>query len=380
VRSDEGVVFLNYVITGEQVVYRVKERARGVLWGELLDVLTPSQHRVNAPCPYFGECGGCVFQHIDYQHQETIKRNILKNDLQRIGRYEVSLPGIFESPPFHNRVRARMKGQENGKIGFIRKGTNTVIAINRCLLFPEPINRFLEKWNSFENPPFFHQMDMLMNPDNKNLYIHLSHPPGAEQKLILKLFPGIVFSWDGNEDSGVSGLKIKDWSYLVSPTVFFQVNPFQWENMLTAVESYLQDCQTIIDLYTGVGFFIPLLKKYAQRVIGVESFGFSVKLAGRAFGAAGVDFLRTPVEKFHFPEADILVVDPPRPGLSKHVMQQVLKKKYKKIVYISCSSATFSRDLKELRENGYRLEDLKIFDLFPQTSHLETMGCFEKLI
>lgn len=380
VRSDEGVVFVNYVLPGEQVTYRIKEKARGVLWGRLLEVLTASEYRVDAPCPYFGECGGCVFQHIDYQQQKAIKRNILRDDLERIGHYKTPLPGVIPSPPFHNRIRARMKGQDDGKIGFIRKGTNTVIPINRCLLFPEAVNRFLAKWNSLENPPFFHQLDILMNPDNKSLYIHLSHPPDARQKIILEMFPGIVFCWEGNEETGVSRLKIKEWSYLVSPGAFFQVNPFQWENMLNGAESYLGlgggDSQTIIDLYTGVGFFIPLLKQYCRKVIGVESFAFSVALAKRAFGGTGVDFLRTPVEKFHFPEADIILLDPPRSGLSKYVLQQVLRKKYKKILYVSCSSATFSRDLKGLRESGYRLGGLKIFDLFPQTAHLETIACF----
>jgi len=96
-----------------------------------------------------------------------------------------------------------------------------------------------------------------MNPGNQRIYIHLSHPP-KQEKETLKLFPGITFSWKGNEDAGVSRLKIRDWAYLISPAVFFQVNPFQWESMLDIVESYLEPCDTIIDLYSGVGFFIPL--------------------------------------------------------------------------------------------------------------------------
>lgn len=397
VRSDEGVVFLNYVLPGESVAYRIKDRARGILWGELLDVLTPSEHRVQPPCPYFGQCGGCVFQHIDYPFQEQIKRQILLDDLKRIGHYipEPALPDIIKSPPFHNRIRARMKAQkkenpaepEDGRIGFIRKSTNTVIPINQCLLFPAPVNRFLEKWNTLAKPPFFFQMDILMNRDSQQVYIHLAHPPypgheaeTEEKEEILKRFPEITFSWPGNDDVGVSALKINDWTYYVSPTAFFQVNPFQWENMLNIVESYLESCDTIIDLYSGVGFFIPLLKKYSKKVIGVESYGYSSDLARRAFGgsgASGSEFLRIPVEKFNFPRADIVVVDPPRSGLSKNVINSIIKKKYAKVIYISCSSATFSRDLKILRENGYQLAALNTLDLFPQTPHLETIGLFE---
>ena len=379
VRSDEGVVFLNDVLPGEQVTFRIKEKTRGILWGQLEEVLTPSKHRIEPPCPYYGQCGGCVFQHINYQYQQKIKQDILLDDLKRIGNYEEAGDHYhyIESPPFYNRIRARMKAQvqEGGKIGFIRKGTNRVIPINQCLLFPEAINPFLEKWNVLENPPFFFQMDILMNPGNQRIYIHLSHPPKQEKKT-LKLFPGITFSWKGNEDAGVSRLKIRDWAYLVSPAVFFQVNPFQWESMLDIVESYLEPCDTIIDLYSGVGFFIPLLKKYSKKIIGVESHGFSVTLARRAFACNEVDFLKIPVDKFIFPKADIIVVDPPRSGLSGSVINKLLKKKYKKIIYISCSSATFSRDLNILLESGYQLKDLNILDLFPQTAHLETIGLF----
>lgn len=379
VRSDEGVVFLNYVLPGEEVNYRIRERSRGILWGETLDILTPSEHRTTPPCPYYGQCGGCIFQHIQYPYQEKIKRDILADDLKRIGHFQLEdiAARYFDSPPFHCRIRARMKAQEGegGKIGFIRKGTNTVIPIDRCLLFPEPVNRFLETWNALDDPPFFYQMDILMNRDTEKIYIHLSHPP-KEEKIVLNTFPGITFSWKGNEDAAVSTLTIKDWTYYVSPTAFFQVNPFQWENMLNTVESYLEPCGTVIDLYSGVGFFIPLLKKYARRVIGVESHGYSVTLAGRAF--PGVEILKIPAEKFHFKGADAVVLDPPRSGLSKHVIEGILERKYKKVIYISCASAAFSRDLKTLRENGYAVKALNIFDLFPQTAHLETVTLFER--
>lgn len=378
VRSPEGVVFLNYVLPGEEVTYKIRERARGILWGDVLGILTPvehREHRVEAPCPYYGQCGGCVFQHIDYRYQETIKREILKDDLRRIGHYEGELPGVHVSPPYQNRIRARMKAQEDGKIGFIRKSTNRVIPINGCLLFPDSINLFLEKWNRLENPPFFHQMDILFNRDNQRVYIYLSHPPKKEQE-VLKSFPEITFSWKGNEQAAESCLTIKDYRYRVSPDAFFQVNPYQWENMLKIVESYQELCETAIDLYSGVGFFIPLLKKYARKVIGVESDGHAVTLAQRAFPGEGLEFFKTAAEKFHFFKADVMVLDPPRSGIAKPVMKGILAKKYPKIIYISCSPAAFSRDMAVLRDNGYQLEDIQLLDLFPQTAHLETISLF----
>lgn len=383
VRSDEGVVFLNYVLPGELVSYVIKEKANGILWGETREILSTSPHRVDPPCPYYGECGGCIFQHIDYSFQKEIKREILENDLSRIGHVsstEVPVTDVIGSPPYNNRIRARMKAQPDGKIGFIRKGTNDVISINRCLLFPEAVNAFLLQWNSLPNPPFFHQMDILVNRDSGKVFINLSRSPKEEkgEKSILKLFPDITFCWKGNEDAGVSRLNVKDWSYLISPSVFFQVNPFQWENMLDTVESHLHQCHTIIDLYSGVGFFIPLLRKYAGSVIGVENSPFSVTLGKRAFQSegAGIAFVKVAAENYSFPHSDMILVDPPRSGLDKKVINGILRNRYKRVIYISCSTATFSRDLNILRSNGYRVDSLKAFDLFPQTSHLESIGLF----
>lgn len=376
VRSDEGVVFLNYVIPGEEIRYRIKDRAKGILWGETLDVITRSPHRVEAPCPYFGRCGGCVFQHMAFSYQESVKQGILRDDLNRIGGLDPEIPALVSSPPFHYRTRARLKGREDGKAGFIRKGTHTVLPIDRCLLFPPEINDFIMQWNRLPVTLFFHEMDVLWNAFEKKLYVHLSRPPGKAEETLSALFPGVTFSWKGNEDAAVSRLRIKEWEYLVSPAVFFQVNPHQWENMLDLVAAYLEPCETIMDLYSGVGFFVPLLKRYAENVVGVESGSFSVSLARRAFKDDGISFFKTAAEKFRFPEADILVVDPPRSGLSKPVLRQVLKNRYQKIIYISCSSASFSRDLKILRENGWELLDLKPLDLFPQTAHLETIAAF----
>lgn len=373
VRSDEGVVFLNYAIPGEHIFYKIRDKARGILWGALDSIKIPSPSRITPPCPYYGQCGGCIFQHMDYSLQQLIKLDILRDDLLRIGHFSSSPDALIPSPPYNNRIRARMKAQDDGRIGFIRKSSNTVIAINRCLLFPEEINQFLDRWNSLSAPPFFHQMDILVNPATRQPLIHLSHPPG-KLKSLLSEFNGIAFSWKGHEENAVTSFNIGEYRYLTAPSVFFQVNPHQWENMLKTVELYLHPCERIIDLYSGVGFFTPLLQKYAGEVTGVECSPFSVTLARRAFPDAR--WFSVPAEKFQFPPAEIIVLDPPRSGLAQEVISTILKKKYKKIIYIACSSAAFSRDLRILKENGYEVVGLHAFDLFPQTAHLETIACF----
>jgi 23S rRNA (uracil1939-C5)-methyltransferase len=374
IRGDEGIVLLNYVLPAEKVSYNIKEKSRGILWGELKEVHVPSPYRIKPPCPYFTRCGGCTFQHIQYSEQQRIKRSIFKDDLRRIGRVDLPINAISESPIFSYRIRGKLKAQDDGKIGFIFKGTNKVLPIENCLLFPPEINKFMRKWNNLKNPPFFHQMDIMLNSLTKNVFIYLSPPP-AKNRDIFNQLPEFVFCWKGNEEIGVSQIMLRNWEYFVAPNLFFQVNHYLWEKMLTVMESNLHHCDTIVDLYSGVGFFIPLLKKYAENIIAVESNRLSVQLAKKSFPY--VEFHQCMVEKFPFPKADIVVLDPPRSGLSPQVIQRILKMAYKKVIYISCSTATFSRDLNTFIEYGYQLKDLNLLDLFPQTPHMEIIGVLE---
>lgn len=372
VRSSEGVVFLKYVCPGEEVEYTIKERAKGVIWGDVIRIVNPLENRVTPECKYYGECGGCIFSHIPYEEQLKIKQEILINDLKRIGNLDITIKTIYGSEPFKYRIRAKLKGIANGKTGFIRRGTNDVMEINNCNIVNDPINDFIKKWNRSKNPPFFHQLDIFYNINNRITYVHLSGAPGKNEIGFFNSFKNTVFTWRGNEKKGESVLKIKDSKFIVSPGIFFQINKFQWETMFDIVESMLEYSDISIDLYTGTGFFIPLLQKYSKKVIGVENSKLSVDLAERSF--PDVLFERLPVEKFDFPEAGQLLVDPPRSGLPKKARDQIIKQKIKNIIYVSCSTSTLARDLKIFKSNGYIIKELNMVDLFPQTSHIETIS------
>jgi len=377
IRDNDGVVLLNYVLPGEKVEYYIKEKAKNISWGRVLEVKEVSEHRIKPECKYYGKCGGCIFQHISYEYQKKIKQEIFVENLTRIGNYRKDIDEFIESPPFNYRIRVQLKCDDKGKLGFIKKGTNTIIPVDKCLLVRKKVNRLLNSWNSFVSPAFFHQIDLFENIGEKKVYIHLSHSPDRNKNEFLGNFSNdYIFSWKKNYENGVSEINIKNNKYLVSPACFFQVNYHLWEKMLSVVEEYLSKEEKIIDLYTGVGFFLPVLKKYSTEIIGVENHDLSAKIAKRVFPE--VKIVKTNAEKFYFEEADILLVDPPRPGLSKKVMKKILKKMYKKIIYVSCSSVSFSRDSSILIDEGYELRKLKLLDLFPQTPHIESIALFIK--
>ncbi len=371
IRSDEGIVLLSYVAPGETIKYRIRERARGINWGSVIEIEDPYTERIVPDCKYYGECGGCVLSHLKYEDQIRIKKAILTDDLKRIGKLEIDSINLITSPSYKYRARAKLKGLWDGKIGLIRKGTNEVIQINSCLIVAPEINQFISRWNNREGMPFFHQLDIFFNETDKNLYIHLSAKPEKEDLRALDLFENTVFSWKGKKNSTESVLKIGETNYIVSPDTFFQVNRFQWKNMLDIVDSWMGKCGLSIDLYTGNGFFIPVLLKYSDRVIGVENSKRSVELAKRSFKKA--EFLRMPVEKFNFPEADTIIIDPPRSGIPRNVIQKIIEIKPGKIINISCSTATLARDLSYFVDNGYKIEEMFLIDMFPHTAHMETM-------
>ncbi len=142
--------------------------------------------------------------------------------------------------------------------------------------------------------------------------------------------------------------------------------------MLNVADSWMGDDSGIsLDLYTGSGFFIPVLLKHSDRVIGIENNKRSVKLAERAFPKA--EFIRSPVEKYVIKSADRIIADPPRSGIPDSVTGEIIQADPDSILYISCSSATLSRDLNIFIQNGYRIGEMVMLDLFPQTAHFETM-------
>ncbi len=371
IRSEEGIVLLSYVVPGETVKYIIRERAKGINWGSVIEITEPYKKRIVPDCEYYGECGGCVLSHLKYEDQIKIKNDILTDDLKRIGKLESVHIESVRSPEYQYRARAKLKVLPNGKIGMIKKGTNDVIQIDSCLIVAQEINGFINRWNNMEGMPFFHQLDIFFNNTDKKLYVHLSDKPRPEDIKILDSFENTVFSWKGVEYKSESVLEIGKINYTISPDTFFQVNRFQWENMLNIIDSWMKKSGLSIDLYTGNGFFIPLLLKHSDRVIGIENSKRSVELAQRSFKEA--EFLRMPVEKFDFPKADTIIIDPPRSGIPKDVIKKILKIKPETIINISCSTATLSRDLSYFVNNRYKIEKMLLIDLFPQTAHMETM-------
>lgn len=372
IRHQLGTVLVNDVLPQEEILFSVRERSKGVVWGQTLEILQAHPGRIPPPCPLAGVCGGCAWQHIPVDLQRQLKEEIFCADFRHRLHIEAPLKTIHPSSATAYRVRARMKPDEQGRLGFVRRRSHRIVAISDCLLFCPAINRFLADWN--QNPPRLRklfQVDLLYSPSQDSLGVNLDSAPGApEQAELQNRFPDLLIGWPDRpviQTITVPGTNI---AYHASPAAFFQINRFLWPVMLDSLSRHLPESFSALDLYSGVGFMIPPLLRGQPPPLAAECHPLSTTLSKMTFPELTI--LHTDTSRLKIPDhITVVVCDPPRSGLNEPTRRLIDESSVHTLLYISCNQATLLRDIAELRRNGWRLEDMEGFDLFPHTPHLE---------
>ena len=344
-RYDGFVVFVPYVITGEKVEARITEIHKQFARAELLRVMEGSPHRINAECGYYGECGGCQYQHIAYEEQLRIKHKQVSDLFERIGgqQKDVVMPVAPCPSPFHYRNRIMVRTQYNRdtkamNVGFLRNQSRLVVDIPECAIAEPELNEAMQ--------------EVRIDPPRKN---------GI--KFTLRVYPE---QWD------------------LPPDSFFQVNFHQLPTMVNAVADLLQDAGTkfLIDAYCGVGFFSLSLAEKVESYVGVEVDHraiLSARKNAEKMQRTNGSFIKAPTEevidelvaKFQ-PGMTTIILDPPRKGCHASILEVLQRTKPKQIIYVSCHPATLSRDVKALCSNGlFKVNKVVPLDMFPQTQHVE---------
>jgi len=344
-RVEGFVVFVPLVIEGEVVEAKIIEVKKSFARGELVKIINPSPIRINAECKYFGNCGGCQYQHIQYEDQLKIKQQQIIELFKRIGGFsEDKVAPVIACPQtFNYRNRILVRSQWNGKakkllVGFRKRNSHWVVEINDCKIAEPALNKQIP--------------EVRANP-----------PKRGGIKINLRVAP-------------------EDWS--VPDHSFFQTNFFILPEMVNKVRKIFQsnNSEYLVDTYCGVGFFAIELANLAKKFVGVESDKLAIKAAQEnsiKFGAENGEFIegRTEdllpelLEKFS-PNKTSVILDPPRKGCAPSAIEQLRKVKPSQIIYISCHPATLARDLNILCADGvYRLEHVYPIDMFPHTQHIE---------
>lgn len=382
---DGKVIFIKGAIPGESVEVTIKETRKDYSIGEVTRVLEPSEFRRIPPCPYFGICGGCHLQYIQYERQVTIKEEILKDSLQRIGKIQIENLSSLTDREFSYRHRVQFKVSRDGKLGFFKEGTREVVPIDRCLIVIEPINDLLLKLKeiNLRDAKELH----VISGDSLSILIKGSIREDIVQAIADSGVSGIAFDNGDSIGKDYITLDLEGLKYTVTPWGFFQGHWSLNERVISLILERLSPLENkrVLDLYSGAGNFSLPLSRQASEVVAIEENPYAIEDGRRNIIINGIKnclFIQSPVDDifkdrrkarlFEERRYDIIILDPPRPGLSSELCQRLLDIESERIVYVSCNPSTLARDLKKMKDK-YDIESVYMTDFFPNTYHIEAV-------
>ncbi|HSO12402.1 MAG TPA: class I SAM-dependent RNA methyltransferase [Anaerolineales bacterium] len=385
---DQRAVFVPFGLPGERVRVRLVEEKKNFARGEIAAILEPSPDRIEAKCKHFGECGGCHYQNLPYEKQLPAKTDILIDQLKRIGKIENPpvKPMVACPSPWNYRNHVQFSLDNIGKLGFQAPNSNKVIPIKECHL-PEPSINDLWPQLEFEPGTNVERVSLRVGVDDDLMLVLESESPEPPE---LEIEAGVSVAHVYKENTVVIAgsdhivMSVLDRDFKVSAASFFQVNTVMAgkmvEHLLTCLPVSLSTI--LLDVYCGVGLFSAFLAPKCKMVIGIESSESSCEdFAINLDEFDNVELYEGNAEDviLHLEaKPDIVLVDPPRAGLDKAVVDGILKLSPSLMAYVSCDPSTLARDTARLINGGYRLKEVTPFDLFPQTFHIESISIFER--
>ena len=406
-RINGKVVFIPYTVTGDEAWIEITEERKKYSMGRLIQIVEPSPWRVNPSCPYFGSCGGCQWQHIDYSAQGDLKREILKDALKRLGGLREDPPIMVIPSPQSYGYRARIQLKAKGKVlGYCQEKSHRIVDIQECLIAHPLINQMLLLLR--KTFPSFSQMEEIeinVSPDESKgiLILHFLSLNRKTENFLKEFFQKQAI-FKGTVTAKKNGLTLlgdphlnftiplsqerqkRNLEFRISPGSFSQVNLEQNQALIQTVLQFSEVNQEdrVLDLYAGVGNLTLPLAMGAKEILGIEENRMAIEDArfnAEINGIKNCDFIYGRVEdvcmSWERKTSDLVVLDPPRTGC-KTILDQVVRLKPKKIIYVSCEPTTFSRDIHLFSERGYSLHRLSLIDMFPQTFHIEVVSLLQK--
>ncbi|MGH9780795.1 MAG: 23S rRNA (uracil(1939)-C(5))-methyltransferase RlmD [Candidatus Acidiferrales bacterium] len=412
-------VFVPFVLPGEEVEVEPGERKKKFIRGRLTRVVTASPERINAQCPHFGVCGGCDYQHVSYEAQLRYKEKILRETLRRIGRIDWQGPiTIHASPPWQYRNRAQWKirpiaavranspRSEAPGIGYFRARSSTLCPVQVCpILSPKLLATFEALRNALHEgklPETLWEVEAFVDAEDRGILLNISCtslPRSAESiaKLLSETIGDVksILIQDARGERmslhgpGFLQYKVAQNSLRVGHMSFFQVNRFLVDEMAGVVAAAAGSGEVALDLYAGVGLFAMSLAKSFSHVEAVEANPASARdletnagLSGKTIAARNAPteaFLAAWKRKHGVAAPDVVIADPPRPGIEPEALDKLIEIAPRRIVYASCDPATLARDLAKLCAKAYALHEFYLFDMFPQTYHIETIARLDRV-
>jgi 23S rRNA (uracil1939-C5)-methyltransferase len=411
-------VFVPFVLAGETIEASLTEQKPGFARARAEIIVESSPHRASPACPYFGQCGGCHYQHSSYEHQLEIKKEILRETLRRTARLELPCEiEVHPSPPwnYRNRSRLPLQTQPVFAVGYFKLASHRLLPVEQCPISSPLINRGIAAlWHSGragQIPQGISEVEFFANADDSQLLLELSCTADSRRAAVrtwaeefctaLPEAVGVVAFRETKPgtrhfqekllslDAPYLSYQTQRFAYRVSAGSFFQTNRHLTDELINVVTGG-RSGDLALDLYAGVGLFSTALACDFHHIVSVESsqtssadLSYNLPLNGEAVQATTEQYLArvgspgrvgTGTVLPHTPHMpDLAVVDPPRTGLGERVALQVANLGAPHLTYVSCDPATLARDLGPLLAAGYRVEQVHLVDLFPYTYHLESV-------
>jgi 23S rRNA (uracil1939-C5)-methyltransferase len=405
---DGSTVFVPYVLPGEEVRARTKSKKKKLIWAELLQVTSPSKERGKAACPHFQTCGGCHYQHISAAEQLRLKKEILRETLSRLGGIACEGPIVEHSAEpygYRNRAQWAVRAGMPRALGYFLPESSVILPIDECpVLSPrlaQTFRKLQEMARSGSLPQGISEIEAFADSQDEKIALNVAFDKfprpaaelaGAFQAALPELASLLLLDQKKNrfELTGPGYLThiAGGYQFRVSHLSFFQVNRFLLEDLLKTVTAGASGALAL-DLYAGVGFFTMPLAKTFQKVVSVDANLAATRDLFTNAELAGVtvvthnehteEFLKKTNES-----PDFVVLDPPRAGLGAEAAVKLAELGAQEIVYLSCDPSTLARDLAVLTNSTrkpkeiaapsvrYEIMEMHLFDLFPQTFHIET--------
>jgi 23S rRNA (uracil1939-C5)-methyltransferase len=422
-RNDGQVVFVDGALPGESVLATIIETGKTFARAKLDSVIEPSDIRVEPFCRHYGDCGGCSLQHAGYEGQLTIKRAIVINAFERIGKVsgvEV-LPAIGMPDPYHYRNKAEYRvefGADSFIVcGFRRRSSHECVDISECKIVPQAsfdvlsaLREILRGHGSAAELGIKHavvrtgadaslMLILVSTVESSSSHIKLANLLHERLPAISSIYHnlnrrsyGEIMGWNNTLLYGMPKIPQSIWglNFFVSPSSFIQVNSTQVEKLYeTAVDfAGLTGKESVLDLYCGIGTMTMMLAKKAARAMGIEINTAAVKDAvenAQKNGISNVDYKAGKAEMLIRSDevrrfgASVAVIDPPRAGCDSSLLYGICSSSVQNIVYVSCDPATRARDVALLGANGFSLVKVQPIDMFPHTAHVETVVLMSRI-
>lgn len=427
-KVDGYPLFIQGGLPQETAEVHVLKTLKNYGFAKIVEIIEPSPNRVDAPCIYFGKCGGCQLQHLSYEAQLKWKENMVRNVMKRIGKIDAPVRAIkgMEDPwNYRNKSQIPFGMSETGPIaGFYKSRTHQIVDMERCLIQVSEADILmanlkkeleeigLQPYNEHSHQGMLRHVVVRVGRATGEVMVVLvtknrKFPQkNAVIELIRKLVPNVTSIVQnvnsektnvilGNETITLWGKEtIEDTiggvRFEISARSFYQVNPVQTEVLYKQALDYanLTGEETVIDAYCGIGTISLFLAEKAKHVMGVEIVEQAIEDANRNAklnGFSNTYFEAGPAEEViprwysEGKRADVLVVDPPRKGCDQALLDTIIEHKPKRVVYVSCNPSTLARDLRILEDGGYKTVEITPVDMFPQTTHVECVALMSRV-